>query len=125
MRVGILLEDFLVLLEGAGGILEVRGCLLEDVDHLFEHRRLILEDPRFIRTFPGLLEHRAYLLECVPSIHRPLLLEIIPAILEHLADLLAVPNRILELCTNLLVNRCSTSIKLHDRISENAVSCLY
>jgi len=71
-------------LEHPGGILEVLECLLEDPDHLFEHRPLILEVPRFIRTFMGLLEHRANLLEvlaylirkCGPLFHRLLLLEL-------------------------------------------------
>lgn len=51
------------ILEHPTHILEVPDLLLEDLNHLFEHRRLILEDRCFIRTFTRLLEHLTNLLE--------------------------------------------------------------
>ncbi|MER1989839.1 MAG: hypothetical protein ABS884_08980, partial [Solibacillus isronensis] len=57
------IRTFYVILELPADILEVLGCLLENPDHLFEHRRLILEDRCFIRTFTRLLEHFTNILE--------------------------------------------------------------
>ena len=66
------------ILELPADILEVLDPLLEDPRHLFEHRRLILEDRCFIRTFPGLLEHLANLLENAYLIFIGRLLELSP-----------------------------------------------
>jgi len=63
MRSAAYIRTFLDILEHPTQILDVPSHLLEDLDHLFEHRRLILEDRSFIRTFLGLLEHLTNLLE--------------------------------------------------------------
>ena len=63
-----ILELLADILELWADLLELPDPLLEDPDHLFEHLALILEDRLFIRTFPGLLEHRGNLLEDVQPI---------------------------------------------------------
>lgn len=57
------IRTFPDILEHSADILEVLDLLLENPDHLFEHRQLILEDCSFIRTFQRLLEHCTNLLE--------------------------------------------------------------
>ena len=63
MRSAAYIRTFPDILEHPIHILDVPNQLLENLDHLFEHRRLILEDRCFIRTFLGLLEHLTNLLE--------------------------------------------------------------
>lgn len=63
MQSAAYIRTFPNILDNPPHIYEVLDLLLEELDHLFEHWRLKLEDRCFIRTFLSLLAHLPNLLE--------------------------------------------------------------
>ena len=109
MRFATYIRTFPDILEHPTQILDVPSYLLEELNHLFEHRGLILEDGCFIRTFLGLLEHLTNLLENRRAISLKLRASFIKTrftdfirtsqeILEHPTHILEVLGSLLEDC---------------------------